>query len=285
MEKGYMKVFLLAICVVAFSVSAVFAATQIDWQTDFDKALAQAKQEKKWVFASFYSNRCPLCDQMDRNVFAKPEAAGVVSRFVPVRVNTDAKPELAMRYQVDGVPANLVLDAEGKILEILLGPVPLDSFVEQVTPIAAGKNPLDLLAEKAAASPESASTQLMVGRQFLQRQHYSRGRPYLEKGYQLAEEDTNLREIGARLIVASFLFEEELDGATSSITRYQGEFPNSPYLGAMYFDLGRMNFEREAYEVAAANFTQAKELADDFMLKVRANWMLSEAKEKLAEKP
>lgn len=285
MGKNRLKGFLLALWMMIFPLSAGLAASRPAWEADFGQALKRAAEEDKWVFASFYSTRCPRCEQMDREVFAKPEVVQLVSRFVPVKVNTDKEMEATLRYQVEVLPTNLVLDSEGNILDVLIGYVPVEDFVQRITPTAEGKNPLELLDQKAAGAPGSATTQIVVGYQFLQRFYYARSRPYLEKGYQLAAAKSNLREEGLRLLAASYLFDEDVEGAGRLIEKYREEFPKSRFAGPMYFDLGRINFEREAYEQAIANFARAKDLAEDFMLRVRANWMISAAKEKLGEKP
>lgn len=258
-----------------------FGAAVIDWNSDFDTALARSAKEQKWVFLNFYTNSCPYCAKMDREVFAQPEVARLVSRFVPVKLNAELAPKVALQYQVSAFPSSLILDSHGEILERIPGYMPADEFVMKITPAAEGKNPLELLEQRAAAMPESATVQLVVGYQFLERQHYARGRPYLRKGYELAPDQSGIREEGLRLVVASYLLEEELDGAESWVEKYEKEFPRSSHLAYMYLDLGRLNFEREAFADAASNFARAKDLADEFMIRVQAHRMLNVAKEKL----
>lgn len=263
--------------------TSAWAATSIPWESDYAKGITRASQEKKWALVKFYTSQCPYCIKMDREVFAQPTVVQLVSRFVPIGVNAELDPELAAKYQVDGYPTTMVLDAEGGILEVVNGYVPADTFIRKITPLAEGKNPLETFARQAAQEPESATTQVVVGYQFLRRQHYARSRPFLEKGHRLASAGTDLREEALRLLVASFLYTEDPEGASRWIGEYRTEFPKSSYLGPMYLDLGRIQLEREDYAPAVASLTSAKDLSDDFMLRVRANMLLGTAKERLSQ--
>ena len=117
---------LLAALLVAFA-GQLFAAEQTSWLTDYKAALANAKREKKTVLMDFTgSDWCGWCIKLRREVFDTPE----FSRFAKdnlVLLEIDfpqRKPqteelrrqneELMRRFNVEGFPTIIVLDANGK---------------------------------------------------------------------------------------------------------------------------------------------------------------------------
>lgn len=106
---------------IALSASA-FAAE--GWQTDLDKAIEQAKTEKKSVLVEFTgSDWCPPCIAMRKNVFTKKEFIEAASKkFVLVELDfpkgdkelAEKNQPLAEKYKIDGFPTVVLLDSEGK---------------------------------------------------------------------------------------------------------------------------------------------------------------------------
>jgi len=275
----------IALAVVALLpfVALVPAATEIPWRTDIDAAFQQAAEQGKWVYASLYTTTCPYCVRMDREVYSKPDIADLLSKFVPLKVNGALSEDFVAKYHVEGFPTALVLTSDRKVVESLTGYMPADVFTKRVKPLAEGKNPLEEFAAKADAEPKSATTQIRVGYEFFQRQWYDRSRTYLERAMELSTDDTELREEAMRLLIASYLYESNTAKAVEWLGKYEKSFPGSEYTGAMLFDLGQIHFEKEEYTEAAKYFERAKDAASGFMLRTRANWMLSEARTKIGQ--
>ena len=106
---------------VALTASALAAE---GWQTDLDKAIEQAKAEKKSVLVEFTgSDWCPPCIAMRKTVFTKKEFIDAASKkFVLVELDFPQKDKelaeknqpLAEKYKIDGFPTVVLLDSEGK---------------------------------------------------------------------------------------------------------------------------------------------------------------------------
>jgi thiol:disulfide interchange protein len=102
--------------------ASAFAAE--GWQTDLDKAIKQAKAEKKSVLVEFTgSDWCPPCIAMRKNVFTKKEFIEAAAKnFVLVELDfpqndkdlAEKNQPLAEQYQIDGFPTVVLLDSEGK---------------------------------------------------------------------------------------------------------------------------------------------------------------------------
>jgi protein disulfide-isomerase len=97
-----------------------FPESKIPWREDFDTSLAEAKEKGKPVLLVFGATWCPPCKTMKRNVWPDEEVTKAVEHgFVPMYVDVDEEKhsQLSARYRVLGIPAVLVLNAEGEVLK------------------------------------------------------------------------------------------------------------------------------------------------------------------------
>ena len=117
----YLAVFALS---GAAMVTSAFSKELEGWTTDLDKALEQAKKEKKSVLVEFTgSDWCPPCKMMRKEVFSKKEfVEGASKKFILVELdfpNGDEEVKkknepFAEKYKVDAFPTVVLLDSEGK---------------------------------------------------------------------------------------------------------------------------------------------------------------------------
>ena len=90
----------------------------IAWRTDFDGALAEARAANKRVLVDFSAEWCPPCVAMKHDVWPHAKVAGAVNAaYVAVMVDADRDNGLSARYQVDSIPAVLILDGEGRVVK------------------------------------------------------------------------------------------------------------------------------------------------------------------------
>jgi thioredoxin-related protein len=122
---------------IILALSCVWLQTQaadLSWGTDLPKALAQAKAEKKFVFMDFTgSDWCPGCIAFHKKIAASPEFASyananlvlVVVDFPNNSPQSDelksANLALQKKYDVEGFPTLVLLNADGKEVGRQLG--------------------------------------------------------------------------------------------------------------------------------------------------------------------
>jgi thioredoxin 1 len=91
---------------------------------NFTEALSKAKAENKLVFMDAYTSWCGPCKMMKQNTFPDAMVGKVFNeKYVSVAIDMEAGEgiELAQKYQVQGYPTLLFLDAEGNIIKNELG--------------------------------------------------------------------------------------------------------------------------------------------------------------------
>jgi hypothetical protein len=99
------------------------------WRPWSAEALAEARREHKLVLIDGAAAWCHWCHVMDATTYRDPEIGRVLAeRFVTIRFDADAQPDLAERYGAWGWPATIVLSPEAEELGKHRGYLPPDEL-------------------------------------------------------------------------------------------------------------------------------------------------------------
>lgn len=91
----------------------------VAWRGNFDAAAAEGARVGKPLLLVFSASWCPPCLVMKHDVWPDPEASRAVNgQFIPVLIDADdpRSAVLSRRYEVEGIPAVLVVDADGRVV-------------------------------------------------------------------------------------------------------------------------------------------------------------------------
>lgn len=96
------------------------AARETVWTSWSAEAFARAQSENRIILINVVASWCHWCHVMDEETYANPEVAALLSEhFVALRVDSDARPDVAERYRAWGWPATAVLTPAGqRVLEL-----------------------------------------------------------------------------------------------------------------------------------------------------------------------
>ncbi len=117
----------LFICWGFFAVNCVNISAEVEWVTDLQVALRRARVENKHVLLDFTgSDWCGWCMRLKGEVFDQPKfAAYAKANLIMVEVDfprrkelsasqQEANNKLARKYDIEGYPTIIVLDAKGQ---------------------------------------------------------------------------------------------------------------------------------------------------------------------------
>jgi uncharacterized protein YyaL (SSP411 family) len=91
-----------------------FGSQAIDWQSWSDGIFARAKHEQRFVILDLQAVWCHWCHVMDQTTYRDPKVVGLIaSKYIAVRADEDANPDLANRYGDWGWPATIVFGPDG----------------------------------------------------------------------------------------------------------------------------------------------------------------------------
>ncbi len=86
----------------------------LEWgQTAFDRARSSGKP----ILLDITGSWCHWCHVMDETSYSDPAIISTVNKnFIPVRVDTDKRPDVNRRYNLGGWPTTAFLDGDGRII-------------------------------------------------------------------------------------------------------------------------------------------------------------------------
>lgn len=129
---------LLVITAAVWSVPGAFADDQMPWVEDLSIATQRAAAEGKLVLLHVYSDDCPPCRRLEKNVYSRPDVAEAVARnYVPVRVHAKQRPEIIAKYNVRAWPTDVYLTPTGIEIYKTVCPQEPNDYVNLVNSLAA----------------------------------------------------------------------------------------------------------------------------------------------------
>ena len=97
--------------------SQIDGANAISWRDWNEEAFAAAKSEGKPVLLTLGATWCHWCHVMDQTSYSDDRVIELVnSRFIPVRVDVDQRPDISLRYNQGGFPSVAFLTGSGEFL-------------------------------------------------------------------------------------------------------------------------------------------------------------------------
>jgi uncharacterized protein len=102
------------IALVLNAVPAQAAAPALHWQPWSDQAFAAARQQHKFVLLDLEAVWCHWCHVMDDVTYQDPAVIRLLNeKYILVKVDQDARPDISNRYQDYGWPATVIFAADG----------------------------------------------------------------------------------------------------------------------------------------------------------------------------
>ncbi|MCK9152143.1 thioredoxin family protein [Methanobacterium alcaliphilum] len=96
--------------------------SELKWYTDMNLAISEAQNNNKSIFALFYTDWCPGCQEIQSNTLSNDDVKQkLAQKYVSVKIDTDNNPQLSSEYGIYGLPTIIIMDSNGKEITRLLG--------------------------------------------------------------------------------------------------------------------------------------------------------------------
>ena len=117
-------------------------AAGLTWEGWSDEVFARAKKEKRFVILDLEAVWCHWCHVMEEKTYAIDKVQALIKdKFIPVRVDQDARPDLSNRYENYGWPATVVFAADGSEIVKRRGYISPEEMVAMLEAIIADPTP------------------------------------------------------------------------------------------------------------------------------------------------
>ncbi|MFI5000205.1 MAG: DUF255 domain-containing protein [Reyranellales bacterium] len=130
----------------------------LPWQK-WDPALFdQAAKENKYILLYMAAVWCHWCHVMEGTTYKDPVIKKtILEKFIPVRVDQDADPELSYRYENWGWPATIMLDKDGNEIFKRRGYIPPELFSKLLVAVIEDPSALPSYAAGAEVDPNAVA--------------------------------------------------------------------------------------------------------------------------------
>jgi uncharacterized protein len=135
---------LVAALLLLWTLPGYTAGAKIDWQPWSDSVFERAARENRFVLLDLEAVWCHWCHVMDEVTYSDPKVVALIkSRYIPVRVDQDSRPDISRRYENYGWPATVVFNAEGGEIVKRRGYLPPEVMISMLEEIIVDPSPVD----------------------------------------------------------------------------------------------------------------------------------------------
>lgn len=127
--------------------------TAIRWQPWSDAAFVQARHEGRYVLLDLEAVWCHWCHVMEGTTYHDADVAGLIGRhYVALKVDQDARPDLARRYDEYGWPATVIFAPDGQEIVKRRGYIPPERMAKLLRAVVDDPSPIKYLDQASIAS-------------------------------------------------------------------------------------------------------------------------------------
>lgn len=126
----------------------------MEWAEWSAEAFTRAQDDRRVILVNVAASWCHWCHVMDERTYGDERIAGLLrERFVAIRVDSDARPDVAERYSAWGWPATAILTPDGEPVMELRGFQKPDEFLSLLEELATAQASGDLNGRRPAPAP------------------------------------------------------------------------------------------------------------------------------------
>lgn len=273
----------MAVCGWALAALAtpVSAASPVAWQPYGAAVFTQAKSENRLILLDMVAVWCHWCHVMDDKTYANPAvAAEIQAHFVAVRVDHDARPDLAERYRNYAWPATIILRPDGsevfreagyippsRLLKILADaeklPV-LPPEAEQTATGVAGASPVSPAIRQQLLAQHAAVNDARLGGLLLPQKFLAEGEVRWDMALAAQGDAAAEQRARAYLDAALQLIDPAFGGAYQYSTHHDWQHPHFEKIMAVQADYLRV-YSRAYTQFGDAKYRQAIIAVADYL--------------------
>lgn len=118
------------------------ATRKPEWRRFDNSLFAEAKRDNKYILMDLEAVWCHWCHVMDEKTYSNDQVLALLKeRFICVKVDQDAQPDLSVKYEDYGWPATIFFDGDGREIVKRAGYIPADRMEKLLAAIIKDPSP------------------------------------------------------------------------------------------------------------------------------------------------
>ena len=131
------------IVLLAFLLVSNLNAVELNWEHNFNHALATAKKEHKMVYLFIGADNCKHCDRFKKQTLSNKELIEKMKKEYVLLYMSRDQHEIPDGFEKYGVPMHYFLTAEGKIIAVIQGSRELEGWYDVLDEVDLKKGATD----------------------------------------------------------------------------------------------------------------------------------------------
>ncbi|MCI0450354.1 MAG: thioredoxin fold domain-containing protein [Chlorobi bacterium] len=223
------------------SASAVFSQVKFE-KGSVSEVLAKAKSENKIVMVDVLTDWCKWCIELDNKVYAKSEIYDFANAN-QINYKIDAEKgegiKFAKKYNIQGYPTILFLDASGNEIDRIYGYVPMKEFKEMMVDYNKGINTYGDLKSKLEKDPNDIEANIKFADKLMTLSELDNAKKHLSKVIETDPENKAGKTDDAKYKLVSLSDKETI---IQNLENFIKENPESDVLKEAYINLSESYF-------------------------------------------
>jgi len=109
---------------------SALGAIELNWEHNFDNALATAKKEHKMVYLFIGADNCKHCDRFKKQTLSNQKLIERMKKEYVLLYMSRDQHEIPDGFEKYGVPMHYFLNADGKIIAVIQGSRELEGWYD-----------------------------------------------------------------------------------------------------------------------------------------------------------
>jgi len=236
--KSLYGAILISVACLAVTTSLTFCAQsdgersgKIVWAHQLSEALAQASSGDKLIIVDLVADWCGWCRQMEATTWTDPRIAQLATKYVFLRLNGENEKDgigLIEKFQIDGYPTVMLLNADGSEFDRFEGYMSADQLLARLNASIANPQTLGNLIAQEKQNSQDLSLQYKVGQALFKRNEFKeaevRFRQVVEQD---SENKSNVAESAFIMLALCQASERNYTAALTTLESFQKSFPEA----------------------------------------------------------